>query len=148
MVKFCKPAAGAIVGFSLCFSPALASAAALPPAPLSGAPMLISPLVLLSAYGTMQSQSAVCAATVGAAGAAVAVAGQAPAAGCVLPVLDPAPPIAAEPGLIAPVAYAPIASSGFGFGLGALIAGLVLAGGLAAVLFSGNNNGDRPVSPD
>ena len=145
--KFVKPVAGAIVGFALCFSSTVASAAALPSAPAISAPMSISPFVTVSAYGTIQSQSAVCAATAGAVGAAAAAQGQVPAQGCVLPILDPAAPVAVYPGSIAPVASVPVASSGFGLGIFPLLVGLALVAGLAAVLFSGDNDNDRqPVS--
>ncbi len=95
----------------------------------------------------MQSRSAVCAAAVGAAGVSTAAQGQVPAQGCVLPVLDPAAPIAVETAPVAPV-FVPAAAPGFGLGIGALLAGLVLAAGLAAVLLSGNNDGRLPISPD
>ena len=143
--KFVKPVAGAIVGLSLCFSSAIASAAALSSGTAISAPMSISPFVTVSAYGTMQSQSAVCAATAGAAGVAAAAQGQVPARGCVLPFIYPAAPVAVDLGSIAPVASVPVASSGLG--IGALLVGLALVAGLAAVLISGNNdNGRRPVS--
>ena len=50
-------------------------------------------------------------------------------------------PVAIAPS-VAPIVAAP------GFGIGALLAGLVLAAGLAAVLLSDNNNGQLPISPD
>ncbi len=143
--KIAKTVSGAIVGFALCFSSTVASAAV---APAPAAPMSISPFVALSAYGTMQSRSAVCAAAVGAAAASAAAQGQVPVQGCVLPVLDPAAaPAAAVPIETPPIAYAPVATRGFGFGIGALLAGLVLVAGLAAVLLS-NNDGRLPISPD
>jgi hypothetical protein len=107
--------------------------------------MSISPFVALSAYGTVQSKNAVCAAAVGT--AAAAAAGQAAGPGCVLPVVDAAPaPVVAE----APVAvgYAPVATSGFGLGIGAILAGLIAVAGLAAVLLSSKDNGRLPISPD
>lgn len=144
MVKLVKPVAGALAGFALCFSSTVASAASVP---VAYAPMSISPFVALSAYGTVQSQSAVCAAAAGTAGAAAAAEGQAPGQGCVLPVLDPAvAPVVAE----APVAvgYAPVATSGFGLGIGAILAGLIAIAGLAAVILSSKDNGRLPVTPD
>jgi hypothetical protein len=109
--------------------------------------MSISPFVALSAYGTVQSQTAVCAAAAGTAGAAAAAEGQAPGQGCVLPVLDP---VAAAPVVEAPVAvgYAPVAPTGFGFGIGAILAGLIGLAGLAAVLLSSKDHGRLPVTPD
>ncbi len=138
--KIFKTVTGAALGGALCLSSTVASAAALP------APMSISPFVALSAYGTMQSRSAVCATAVGAAGVSVAVEGQ-PAAGCVLPVLDPAAPVVVE--TAPPAVFTPVARSGFGFGIGALLAGLVAVTGLAAVLLSNGSDDDRlPISPD
>ena len=132
-----RPVAGVLVGVALCFSSTAAAAASIPAAP---APMSISPFVALSAYGTMQSRDAVCATAVGAAGAAAAE-GQAPAQGCVLPQLDPAP-VAVETAPVAPVAVAP--APAFGLGIGALIAGLALVAGLAAVLLR-NDDGNLPI---
>lgn len=144
-IKIVKSVSGAMLGVALCLSSTVASAANAPVA-TAYAPMTISPFVALSAYGTMQSRSAVCATAVGAAG--VAVAGQA-APGCVLPVLDPVVPVVVETApLAAPVAYAPVAAGGFGLGIGALLAGLVLVAGLAAVLLSSNNEGNLPISPE
>ena len=141
MVKLVKPVAGAIVGFALCFSSTVAAAARVPAASVQSS---ISPFVALSAYGTVQSQSAVCAAAAGT--AAAAAAGQAPGQGCVLPVVDP---VAAAPApvAVAPV-YAPVASSGFGLGIGAILAGLIAVAGLAAVVLSSKDNGKLPVTPD
>jgi hypothetical protein len=141
-----RPFAGALVGVALCFSSTAAAAATVPAAGAVAAPMSISPFVALSAYGTMQSRDAVCAAGVGAAGVAAATAGQTPAQGCVLPVLDPVAPVAVETAPPVPVAVAP---AGFGLGIGALIAGLALVAGLAAVLLTGDDDDDRlPISPD
>ncbi|MDQ3079827.1 MAG: hypothetical protein M3R03_07510 [Pseudomonadota bacterium] len=135
-----KTITGATLGLALCFSSTVASAAAVPAAPMS-----ISPFVALSAYGTMQSRSAVCATAVGAAGAAAAVEGQ-PAAGCVLPVLDPVAPVVVE--TAPPAVFVPAAAPGFGFGIGALLAGLVALAGIAAVVLSNNDDDGRlPISP-
>jgi hypothetical protein len=145
--KIVKPVSGVVVGIALCFSSTMASAATLPTT-ANYTSASISPFVALSAYGTVQSQSAVCAATAGSAGAAAA--GQTAAPGCVLPVLDPAAaPVAVDTAapVAAPVAYvAP--SSGFGFGIGAIVAGLALVAGLAAVLATSHNKGRLPISPD
>jgi len=139
--KVFKTLTGATLGLALCFSSTVASAAAVPVAPMS-----ISPFVALSAYGTMQSRSAVCATAVGAAGAAVAVEGQ-PAAGCVLPVLDPVVPVVVE--TAPPVVFTPAAAPGFGFCIGALLAGLVALVGIAAVVLSKGDDDDRlPTSPN
>jgi hypothetical protein len=114
-----------------------------PSASVAYAPLSISPFVALSAYGTTQSRSAVCAAAVGA--AAATAAGQ-PAAGCVLPVVDPAP-VAVAPEAV-PVAYAPVPGGGLGLGVGAILAGLIAVAGLAAVLLSSNGKGRLPLTPD
>jgi hypothetical protein len=106
--------------------------------------MSISPFVALSAYGTMQSRSAVCATAVGAAGAVAAVEGQ-PAAGCVLPVLDPVASVVVD--TAPPVALAPVGAPGFGFGIGAILAGLVALAGIAAVVLSNKDDDGRlPIS--
>ncbi len=135
--KIFKTITGATLGLALCFSSTVASAAAVPVAPVS-----VSPFVALSAYGTMQSRNAVCATAVGAAGAAAAVEGQ-PAAGCVLPVLDPAAPVVVD--TAPPAVFVPAAAPGFGFGIGALLAGLVALTGLAAVLLI-EDDGRLPIS--
>ena len=139
--KIVKTISGTVVGVALCFSSTVATAATVPAA--SYAPLSISPFVALSAYGTMQSRSAVCATAVGAAGVAAAV-GQ-PAPGCVLPVLDPVAPVVVE---TAPVGLAPVAATGFGLGIGALLAALVAAAGIAAVTLSDDDDGRLPISPD
>jgi hypothetical protein len=134
-----RPIAGVAVGVALCFSSTVAAAASVPArAPVASS---ISPFVALSAYGTIQSREAVCATAAGAAGVAAAAEGQAPAQGCVLPVLDPAAPVAVE---TAPPPAVAVAPAGFGLGIGALLAGLVLVAGLAAVLLK-NNGGRLPI---
>ena len=139
--KFVKPVAGSVIAFAMCFSSTAASAASLPTAS-AFAPASINPFVALSAYGTVQSQAAVCAAAGTA--AATAANGQ-PAAGCVLPVVDP---VAVAPVVdAAPVALAPV-GGGFGLGVGAILAGLIAVAGLAAVLLSSNGKGRLPVTPD
>lgn len=144
--KILRIMSGTALGGALCLSSTVAMAAKTPPASASTA-MSISPFVALSAYGTMQSRSAVCATAVGAAGVAVAAEGQA-APGCVLPVIDPAVPVVVETAPVAaPFAAVPVAS-GFGFGIGALLAGLVAVAGIAAVLLSDNNDGLLPISPN
>lgn len=139
--KSAKAVAGAAVGFALCFTSSVASAAT--PSFLTSP---VSPFVALAAYGTAQSGSAVCATAVGAAGAAAATQAQASTQGCVLPVLDPA--VAAAPVGAPPVAYAPVAGGGLGLGVGAILAGLIAVAGLAAVVLSSKGKGNLPVSPD
>ena len=109
MVQKCsKAVAGAVIGFALCFTSTVASATAVPAVSASFAPVSISPFVALSAYGTMQSRQAVCAAAVGAAGVAAAAEGQTPAQGCVLPVLDQVAPAVVETAPVAPIGVAPV----------------------------------------
>ena len=144
-----RSVAGATAALALCFSSTAASAASIPDAPVS-----IRPFVALSAYGTIQSRSAVCAAAVGAAGASAAAAaqGQVAAPGCVLPQVDPvvATPVPAPVAVVPPpVAYAaPVAGGGLGLGVGAILAGLIAVAGLAAVILSGNGKGRLPITPD
>ena len=122
---------GALLGCALCLSSTAAGATTTASIPS------VSPLVVLSAFGTQGSASAVCAA-----GAAAA---QAPAAGCVLPAVDPAP-VAAAP---APTpVYAPVAD-GRGIGLFPILAGLAVVAGLAALLLiDGDDDDEDQVSPD
>ncbi len=149
-MKIVKIVSGTVLAGALCLSSTVAMAANVPVAVQPAAtlaPMSINPFVALSAYGTMQSRDAVCAAAVGSAAVAVAAEGQA-APGCVLPVVDPAVPAVVEAAPVGvPVAAVPVAA-GFGLGIGALLAGLVAVAGIAAVLLSGNDDGVLPISPD
>lgn len=146
--KFVKPVGGSVIAIAMCFSSTAAAAATVPTAtvPATSAafvPSSINPFVALSAYGTVQSQAAVCAT----AGTAAATAAGQPAAGCVLPLVDPA--VAAVPvAEAAPLAYAPVVGGGLGLGVGAILAGLIAVAGLAAVLLSSNGKGRLPVTPD
>jgi hypothetical protein len=106
----------------------------------SAAPTLapINPLVAVSIFGTQASAQQVCAnpaTAAAAAGAAAAAQGQ---AGCVLPATDappPLPPEAAPPPRIS------------GFGISPIILGLLGIAALAALIASGNDDSDSPVSP-
>ena len=119
----------------------------------SAAPRTVDPLVALSVFGTAESRAAVCAAgaqAAAAAGAAVAAQGQ---AGCVLPVMDAAPPpVVTETGPpLPPAAVGPMAMAG-GSSIGALplLVGLAAIVGLAAVVLKhSNSNGEinLPISP-
>ena len=117
---------------------ALVSAQAAYAAPMAAA-STIDPLVSLSAFGTAQSQAAVCAA--GAAAAAAATAQGAP--GCVLPVSGAtAPPVMSQ--------GAPLPPPGPGFagvGAWAVIPGLLGVLALLAFLNAGDDDFDVPVSP-
>ena len=107
----------------------------------------IDPLVSLSALGTAQSRSAVCAAGASAAIAAGAAAAQAaPAPGCVLPVTGT--PVAS------PVSQAPPpfveAAAPAGIGTLPLILGLAAIVAAAALLLSDDDDGEGdliPISP-
>ena len=126
------------VAVALCASPALASASA------ARQPQTISPMVALSIFGSQASAAALCgsSATVTAAGAAASA--QAPAGGCVLPVVDAPPvvPIAEAP----PFVPAPVAASGFG--IAPVLLGLAGIAILAALIYSQDNDNDNnpPVS--
>ncbi len=146
--KIVKIISGTVLASALCLSSTVAMAKSPIAAPVATAfaPMSVSPFVALSAFGTLQSRSAVCATAVGAAGVAAAAEGQA-APGCVLPVLDPAVPVAVDSAPFVPVAAAPVAA-GFGLGIGALLAGLVAVVGIAAVLLTDGDGGRLPISPD
>ena len=90
-------------------------------APTVEAAASISPWTALSIFGTDSSRASLCAAAVAAQGAAVAA--QAPQQGCVLPVVDQAPPVADVP-----PPPPPVVTAGGGLPLGPL---LVILGGLA-----------------
>ena len=106
----------------------------------------IDPLVTLSAMGTAQSNSAVCAAGANAAAAGAAVA-QAPATGCVLPVTGSPPPVVGE--TVAPVAVAPAPVAAAGIGVWPILLGLVALAAIGlAISKGGGGDGDlAPVSP-
>lgn len=128
---------GALLGCALCFSSTAAGAATTTSLPS------INPLVVLSAFGTQASASAVCAA-----GAAAVSAAQAPAAGCVLPVVDP--PLPPPPPVVPAVspAYVP-APEGGGIGLFPILIGAAVLAGLAAwLLLDGDDDDDDRASPD
>jgi hypothetical protein len=129
---------GALLGCALCFSSTAAGAATTASIPS------INPWVALSAFGTPASASAVCVA-----GAATISAAQAPAAGCVLPVVDLPPPAPIAP---APTpAFVPAAERG-GIGILPILAGLAVIAGIAALLLlngddDDNDDNEVPVSP-
>ena len=112
------------------------------------APRMVDPLVVVSVFGTADSRAAICAAgssAAAAAGTAVA-AGQAPGAGCVLPVVDAPPPPVAE----APSAVAPIAPAATGVGALPILVGLAAVVGMAAIVLAHHDEDgeiDLPISP-
>lgn len=107
-----KKFSGALVAFALITS----STGAVAASTRTAQPASISPFVALSALASDASRVALCgAAAAAAAGAAAAAQGAAP--GCVLPVVDQAPPPVAEalpPPPVAPPPVAPLASEGLG----------------------------------
>ncbi len=113
------------------------------------APRTVDPLAIVSIFGTADSAAAICAGSSAAAvaGAATAAAGQAPGAGCVLPVVDTPPPPVAE---TAPPPVAPAVVPASGIGALPLLAGLAAIAVIAALLLNNNNdNGEivLPISP-
>jgi hypothetical protein len=119
---------------SMTASPALATAAA--------APAAINPMIALSIFGSQASAAALCGS--GAASAAgAAVTAQAPAGGCVLPLVDapPPPPIVEAP----PFVPAPVSG---GFGISPILLGLAGIAILAALIASQDDDDDDspPVS--
>lgn len=107
----------------------------------------IDPLVALSAFGTAQSRSAVCAAGATAAAAGAAATAQAPGANCVLPVTaEPVPVVDTTP---TATYVEPVPSTGFGVGALPLLLGLAALVGAAVLLMGGDDDeGDlTPVTP-
>ena len=125
---------GSAAMFALCMSPTMATAAVTAPH------QSISPLVAVSVFGTQASAQQVCnPATAAAAAGAAAVAQAQP--GCVLPAVDvPPPPVVSQ-------APPPLAPTGGGFGIAPILLGLLGIAALAALIASGNDDSDSPVSP-
>lgn len=111
-------------------------------APVSSA--AVNPYAVIGVYGSPASAQVACgnAATMAAAGAAAAIA-QAPAPGCVLPVIDPAAAPLVEPSAVVVPAGGP--------GILPLLIGLAGVAGFAAYIASLDNDGEinvpRPLSP-
>lgn len=121
---------------------ALLSTQAAIAAPVSMA-SAVDPMVALSALGSAQSRTALCAGTAAATAATAAATVQAPPAGCVLPITTPAPP----PVVTSSVAPPP---PGKALGVWPILLGLAAVVALAALLLSGDgdNDGDLvPISP-
>lgn len=104
----------------------------------------LDPLVALSALGTAQSRTAVCAAgaSAAAAGAATAAA-QGAAPGCVLPVTGAPPPVAQT----APPPYVETAAAPKAMGMWPALLGLVAIAAAAALLLSGDDDNDGDLTP-
>ena len=112
----------------------------------SAAPRTIDPLVALSAFGTAESQAAVCAAGSAAAAAGAAVAAQGAQPGCVLPVVDaaPAPMVEAPP----PPIVEPVV--GGGIGVLPLLLALAALAAVAILVLRDDDDDDEivlPISP-
>ena len=99
----------------------------------------VNPWATLTALSGGAPAAALC-------GAAVAAAAAQPAAGCVLPVNDAAPPPVAGPPT--PVPVPPVEPVGGGFGVSPLLLGLgALALGALIYFLVRNNNNDNETSP-
>ena len=115
----------------------------------AAAPQMVDPLAVVSIFGTADSAAAICAGSsaAAAAGSAATTAGQTPGAGCVLPVVDAAPPPVVE---APPEAIVPLVETTGGIAPLPLLAGLAAIIGLAAILLQrGANQGEinLPISP-
>lgn len=131
MFRSIKSFTGVAAALALCVSPTMATAAT------TSAPT-VNPLVAVSIFGTQASAQQVCgnpATAAAAAGAAAAAQGQ---TGCVLPATDAPPP--------PPPEAAPLPRSS-GFGISPIILGLLGIAALAALIASGNDDSDSPISP-
>ena len=127
---------GVVLAGSLIFSSTGAIAAATPAVPTK-----VNPWAMLSAMSGAVPGAALCGAA-----ATAAVVAQAPGAGCVLPAVDAAPPIAQTPPP-QPIPVPPVeGASGFGFSPLLLALGALAAGALIYFLVKGKGN-DEPNSP-
>lgn len=134
MAVRCRGAMGALIAGSMIFSSTGAIAQAAPSA--SSQP---DPWAVLSVMSGGASAVAVCGA------AAAAVAAAQPANGCVLPQVDQAPPVAANPPP-QPIPVPPVEAAGGGFGISPLLlalAAIALGVGLYLVLHH-HGNGNSP----
>jgi len=97
-------------------------------------------MVALSIFGSQASAAALCGSLATNVAVSAAATAQAPAGGCVLPVVDAPPPLpVVEP---PPFVPAPVASSGFG--LTPILLGLAGIAILAALIISQNKDKDNP----
>ena len=109
----------------------------------------MDPLVSLSALGTVQSRTAVCAAGSTAAAMAGTAAAQAAPPGCVLPVTAPAVAPVAET-VPPPLAPAMAPAPGKEIGMLPILGGLALLAAIAAFILLDDDDGDgdlEPISP-
>lgn len=122
------------VALAVSTTPAFAAASAVP------APQ-ISPMVALSIFGSQASAAALCGSSAAATTASAVATAQAPAGGCVLPVVDAPPP----PVPVAEVAPLP---APHGFGISPVLLGLAGIAILAALIASQHhhNHNNPPVS--
>ena len=127
------------VALALMSSPALASASA-----VAAPAQTISPMVALSIFGSQASATALCGTSSTTVAASAAASAQAPAGGCVLPVVDAPPPVPVTEPL---PAVQPIAASS-GIGITPILLGLAGIAILAALIASSgdDNDNDPPVS--
>ena len=142
-----NPVAAVAIAFSMVASSSMAQASQT----LGAASGTIHPWAALSALGTQASKASACgtaaAAAAQIAGAAAAAAQAAPATpGCVLPVVDAAPPVVAPE----PAPVLPAVAEGGGLGFSPLLLGLgaLALGGLVYLLLSDDDDDeDEPLSP-
>ena len=109
----------------------------------------ISPLVALSALGSEASRAGFCSVAISAGAAAVAAQG-APSQGCVLPVVDQAPPAPVSEVLPPPpVPPPPMPAVAGGLGSSTLLLGLagIVGGALLAIVLLRDRNGGNDTSP-
>lgn len=143
----------ALIGAAVCFASVAAGAAS---APISASASL-SPFVALSAFSSSTSSAALCAAALQGASvlqgataiqSAAVLQGSVGTPGCVLPAMDPAPPVVSEVVPAQPFVPAAVQASGFNFlpVLGVLAVIAALAIGLRA--FDNGNGNPAPISPN
>ena len=140
--KFGKTATAFVLAFSLCSAPTMAAAAT------SALPKPVNPLATIAVFYSPAAATTLCGNS-GAVAAAGAAAAQAPGAGCVLPVVDPAP-VPPPPQAAAPLPPAPPPAAGIG--LLPILLGIGGIAALALLISSGDDDDDDdddtpPVTP-
>ncbi|MGE5564049.1 MAG: hypothetical protein ACM3ZV_12205 [Bacillota bacterium] len=129
----CRGAIGVLIAGSMIFSSTGAIAAAAP------ATTQADPWAVLSVMSGGASATAVCGAA-----AAAATAAQ-PAAGCVLPQVDVAPPATTEAGPPQPIPVPPVEPAGAGLGISPLLLALAaIAAGVGLYLVLHHKGGNSP----